>query len=107
MHGCIKHRCALNTGDEIFSFTGPLGRSFEIKKYGTVGLVGGCYGIGAIYPLAKALKECGNKVVCYSEARSRYLLYWNEKLESVADEVRYSTTDGSLGSKGHSHDLLL
>ncbi|NQT76979.1 MAG: sulfide/dihydroorotate dehydrogenase-like FAD/NAD-binding protein [Bacteroidetes bacterium] len=97
---------ALNTGDEIFSFTGPLGRSFEIKKYGTVGLVGGCYGIGAIYPLAKALKECGNKVVCYSEARSRFLLYWNEKLESVADEVRYSTTDGSLGSKGHSHDLL-
>ncbi len=96
----------LNTGDEVYSFSGPLGKPFEIAKFGKVGLVGGCYGIGAIYRAAKALRQAGNEVVSFSEARSRFLLYWNEKLEEASDEVRYSTSDGSLGSKGHAHDLL-
>lgn len=105
--GASTQRLAeLKPGDNIYSFTGPLGNPFEIKKFGTVGLVGGCYGIGGIYQAAKALKEKGNKVICFSEARSKFLLYWNEKLESVSDEVRYSTTDASLGDPGHSHDLL-
>ena len=96
----------LKAGDEIYSFTGPLGMPFEIEKFGRVGLVGGCYGIGGILQAAKALREAGNEVISFSEARSQFLLYWNEKLEEVSDEVRYSTSDGSKGSKGHSHDLL-
>lgn len=96
----------LNSGDKIYSFTGPLGKPFEIAKYGTVALVGGCYGIGAIYQAAKALKKKGNKVISYSEARSSFLLYWNEKLEEVSSEVKFATTDGSLGTKGHAWDVL-
>ena len=96
----------LKPGEEIYSLTGPLGRPFEIEKFGTVALVGGCYGIGGIYPAARALKKKGNKVICYSEARSKFLLYWNDKLEEASDEVRYATADGSLGFKGHSHDQL-
>lgn len=96
----------MNAGDDIYSLTGPLGQPFELKKYGNVCLVGGCYGIGGIYPAARALQEKGNRVVCYSEARSSFLLYWNDKLEGVSDEVRYATADGSLGIKGHAHDLL-
>lgn len=96
----------MQAGDEIYSLTGPLGKSFEIEKYGNVCLVGGCYGIGGIYPAARALRNKGNRVVCYSEARSKFLLYWNEKLEEASDEVRYATADGSLGFKGHAHDLL-
>lgn len=105
--GSSTHRLAeMNPGDEIYSLTGPLGQSFEIGKIGTVGLVGGCYGIGSIYPAARALKKKGNKVICYSEARSKFLLYWNEKLEEVSDEVKYATADGSLGYKGHGAGLL-
>ena len=96
----------LKPGNKLYSITGPLGRPFETGKIGTVGLAGGCYGIGSIYPAARALKKEGNKVICYSEARSKYLLYWNEKLEEVSDEVRYATADGSLGYKGHGADLL-
>ncbi len=96
----------MNAGDEIYSLTGPLGQAFEIKKYGKVALVGGCYGIGGIYPAARALRESGNQVICYSEARSSFLLYWNEKLEQVSNQVRYATADGSLGFKGHAHDEL-
>lgn len=96
----------LSPGEEIYSFTGPLGKPFEVDKFGRVALVGGCYGIGGIYPAARALKEKGNQVISFSEARTSFLLYWNEKLEEVSDEVRYSTSDGSMGFKGHNHDLL-
>jgi ferredoxin--NADP+ reductase len=96
----------LKPGDEIYSLTGPLGKSFDMEKFGSVALVGGCYGIGGIYPAARALKELGNKVICYSEARSNFLLYWDKKLEEISDEVKYATTDASKGFKGHSHDQL-
>jgi len=96
----------LGPGDEIFSLTGPLGQAFEVEKFGRVALVGGCYGIGGIFPAARALKELGNEVVCYSEARSNFLLYWDEKLEAVSDEVKYATTDASKGFKGHANDQL-
>ncbi len=96
----------LNQGDEIYSLTGPLGKAFEMEKFGRVALVGGCYGIGGILPAARALKESGNKVICYSEARSDFLLYWDEKLEEISDEVKYATTDASKGFKGHAHDQL-
>jgi ferredoxin--NADP+ reductase len=96
----------LEPGDEIYSLTGPLGKAFETEKFGRVALVGGCYGIGGIYPAARALKQLGNEVICYSEARSNFLLYWDEKLEEVSDEVRYATTDASKGSRGHAHDRL-
>jgi ferredoxin--NADP+ reductase len=101
-----KELADLRTGDEIYSFSGPLGKPFAIERVGKVGLVGGCYGIGAIFRAAQAFRLAGNEVVSFSEARSKFLLYWNEKLEEVSDEVRYSTSDGSLGSKGHAHDLL-
>jgi ferredoxin--NADP+ reductase len=96
----------LRPGDEIYSLTGPLGKAFEMEKFGSVALVGGCYGIGGIYPAARALKDLGNKVTCYSEARSNFLLYWDEKLEELSDEVKYATTDASKGSRGHAHDRL-
>lgn len=105
--GAATERLArMRAGDSLYSFTGPLGNPFELGTYGAVALVGGCYGIAGIYPLARALKTAGNRVVCYSEARMGFLLYWNEKLESVSDEVRYSTADGSVGFKGHAFDLL-
>jgi ferredoxin--NADP+ reductase len=105
--GASTQRLAeLKTGDFLYSFTGPLGRPMEIKKFGTVALVGGCYGIGGIYPVARALKKKGNKVICFSEARGKFLLYWNDKLEEISDEVRYATVDGSLGIKGHAYDYI-
>jgi ferredoxin--NADP+ reductase len=96
----------LEAGEEIYSLTGPLGKAFDMEKFGRVALVGGCYGIGGIFPAARAFKEHGNEVICYSEARSNFLLYWDEKLETISDEVKYATTDASKGYKGHAHDRL-
>jgi ferredoxin--NADP+ reductase len=96
----------IQPGEEIYSLTGPLGKAFDLDKFGRVALVGGCYGIGGIFPAARALKEQGNEVICYSEARSNFLLYWDEKLEEISNEVKYATTDASKGYKGHAHDRL-
>lgn len=105
--GASTSRMALmEAGEEIYSLTGPLGKAFDFGNYGHVAFVGGCYGIGGIYPAARELKDKGCRVTCYSEARSQFLLYWNEKLEQVSDEIKYSTVDGSLGLKGHAHDFL-
>ena len=53
----------LEAGMSIPTVVGPLGNATEIKKYGTVVCLGGCYGIGSIFPIARALKEKGNKII--------------------------------------------
>jgi len=91
----------LKAGDSIPSYAGPLGNQTEIDRFGTVLLIGGCYGIGSIYPIARALKDAGNTVVALVEARSAYLLYWEDRLKAVTDRVLTITRDGSRGYKGH------
>jgi NAD(P)H-flavin reductase len=93
-------------GENLAHLVGPLGIPFEVKKYGTVYLAGGCYGIGAIVPLAKALKRAGNRVVAVAEARSHYMTYYQEKLSGLADEFVQTTVDGSLNMKGHAVDAI-
>jgi ferredoxin--NADP+ reductase len=87
--------------DTIPTYAGPLGGETEIALFGTVLCIGGCYGIGSIYPIARALKEAGNKVYALLEARSSYLLYWLDKYEQVSEKVVIITRDGTAGYKGH------
>ena len=96
----------MQAGENVYTLVGPLGRPTKIEKVGTVLLGGGCYGLGAIYPLAKAYKEQGNKVIALLEARTYYLIYNEEKIREVADEVIICTSDGSRGIKGHVADSL-
>jgi ferredoxin/flavodoxin---NADP+ reductase len=91
----------LKPGDTIPTFAGPLGRETEIENYGTVLCIGGCYGIGSVYPIARSLKEKGNTVYVLLEARSMYLLYWRARYEKLADRVLEITRDGTSGYKGH------
>jgi ferredoxin--NADP+ reductase len=91
----------LKPGDAIPTFVGPLGKDSAIDRFGTVLLVGGCYGIGSLYPTARALKEAGNKVITLLEARSSFLLFWEDKLLRVSDKMLVITRDGTKGQKGH------
>ncbi len=96
---------SLHSGDEIPTLSGPLGNAMEIDAFGHVVCVGGCYGIASIYPIARALKEKGNRVTVVIEARSSYLLYWQEKLKKVAQRLVIITRDGSQGLPGHINNL--
>ncbi|MBD3189947.1 MAG: sulfide/dihydroorotate dehydrogenase-like FAD/NAD-binding protein [Candidatus Heimdallarchaeota archaeon] len=96
----------MNPGEKFYAVTGPLGLPATINKYGKVVLGGGCYGIGALYPIAKALKEAGNEIYTIIEARSAYLVYYEKELRSVSDEFYVATSDGSRGTYGHVQDVL-
>jgi NAD(P)H-flavin reductase len=98
--GTSTHKLSrLGPGDEIPVFVGPLGRPSDIACFGTVLLAGGCFGIGAIYPLARALKAAGNRVLTVIDVKASYLLYWEEKLRAVSDRVFIASRDTALDSK--------
>lgn len=92
---------SLTAMDQLATVVGPLGNAMEIDHYGKVVCIGGCYGIASIYPIARALKEKGNRVTLIVEARSSYLFYWQKKLKSVSDQLIVITRDGSQGVQGH------
>ncbi len=86
-------------GDCLASVTGPLGLPSEIENYGTVICVGGGVGIAPVFPIARELKHAGNKVVSIIGARNKDLLFWEDKMRSVSDELIVTTDDGSYGRK--------
>ena len=90
----------LNAGEYILNLVGPLGLPSEIEKFGTVVCVGGGVGVAPVFPIARALKQAGNKVISIIGARSRDLLFWEERLRSVSDELTVTTDDGSYARKG-------
>lgn len=101
-----KKIVALRPGDELADVVGPLGQASEIEHYGTVVIVGGGVGIAPIYPIARDLKKAGNRVIAIIGAKSKELLFWEEKLAEAVEEVRIATDDGSVGHKGFVTDLL-
>ncbi len=96
----------LEVGDEVLDFTGPLGEPSEIDNFGTVVMVGGGVGIAPIYPIAKALKKAGNKVISIIGARNKDLLMWENEMGKVSDQLHMATDDGSKGRKGFVTDIL-
>jgi len=97
---------SLNTGDKFLNVAGPLGMPIEIRNYGTVAVVGGGVGIAEVYPIAKALKEAGNKVISILGARTKDLLILEDQMKGISDQTVVATDDGSYGQKGLVTDAL-
>ena len=91
---------AMNVGDELNSVVGPLGKATNIRRFGTV--VCACGGVGAapMLPIARALKDAGNRVVTVLAARNAEVVILQEQLAAASDELIIMTDDGSLGQKG-------
>ena len=101
-----KKLAQLNVGDELVDIVGPLGKPTDIKKYGTVVCVAGGYGAAPCYLISKALKEAGNKVYMISGARTKDLLFWEDKMKTASTELYLTTDDGSYGIKGFGTTVL-
>ncbi len=99
---------AMNVGDEVLDFVGPLGRPTDIENYGTVMLVGGGVGIAPVLPIAKALKEAGNHVVSVIGSRCDELLILEDEMREASSELYITTDDGSCsyGIKGFVTDKI-
>ncbi|HAS55011.1 MAG: ferredoxin-NADP reductase [Nitrospirae bacterium GWC2_57_13] len=95
-----KEMSLMEPGDEILDLCGPLGNPTHIEQVGKVILVGGGFGVAPLYPIARAFRAAGNKVVCAMGARSRDLLVYEKEMESVCSRVLVATDDGSKGMKG-------
>jgi len=93
------HLGAMEVGDELASLTGPLGNPTEIENYGTVICAAGGLCIALVFPIARALREAGNYVISIIGARNKELLFWEDKIRSVSDELIVCTDDGSYGRK--------
>lgn len=90
----------LNSGDRILDLVGPLGLPSEMENFGTVVCVGGGVGVAPVFPIARALKQAGNTVITIMGARSKDLLFWEDRLRSVSDELIVTTDDGTYARKG-------
>lgn len=97
---------SLKQGDKFANVAGPLGTPVEIKNYGTVAVVGGGVGIAEVYPIARAFKQAGNRVVSVLGARTKSLLILEEEMRAVSDVTVCATDDGSHGQKGMVTDAL-
>ncbi len=101
-----KKLAALEPGDEIADIVGPLGQPTHIKNYGTAVCIAGGYGAAPCYLIAKALKEAGNKVYMITGARTKDLIFWQDKMKDACTELFITTDDGSLGEKGFGTQVL-
>lgn len=97
---------ALKVDDMILDVLGPLGNPSDVKNYGSVCVIGGGVGTASAYPIARAFKEAGNKVISIVGAKTAGLLILEDEMEKVSDELFISTDDGSKGLKGFVSDAL-
>jgi ferredoxin--NADP+ reductase len=59
--------------------------------------VRGGFAIAPIYPIARALQDAGNTVLSTVGVRTRELLFWEDRMRTVSDELVVCTNDGSYG----------
>lgn len=92
--------CALEVGDTFLDFAGPLGLAVPLPDEGHAVLIGGGFGTGAVFPLARELRSRGVRVSSIVGARTRDLVILDDLLATESDDVYLCTNDGSQGYRG-------
>jgi NAD(P)H-flavin reductase len=101
-----KQLAKLSAGDFLEDFVGPLGTPSDIRKLGTVVLVGGGIGVAPLYPQAIAYTEADNKVISIIGARNKDLLILEDEMRKASSELYIATDDGSKGHHGFVTDIM-
>jgi ferredoxin--NADP+ reductase len=96
----------MNINDSVFAIAGPLGKHFHIEKYGNAVIIGGGVGVPAIFPIARALRDAGNKITSIMGFRSKENIILENEMKTVSDKVIIATNDGSFGARGLVTDVL-
>jgi NAD(P)H-flavin reductase len=94
-----RQLASLGAGDMIADFVGPLGLPTHVENFGTVAMVAGGVGVAVITPIARAMKQKGNRVISIMGARTKNLIFWEEELRSASDQLIVVTDDGSYVRK--------
>ncbi len=101
-----RELAALEVGDEVLDIAGPLGTPTHIERFGHVVCIGGGVGIAPAYPIAKGMKLAGNRVTSLISARSANLLFLEEEMRCISDELVVATDDGTKGFHGFPTQIL-
>lgn len=94
-------------GSDIFTIVGPLGRASELmevpeadRKNLHILFVAGGVGTAPVYPQAKWCHENGIACDCVLGARTKDLIFFEDKMREVVDNLYIMTDDGSYGEHG-------
>lgn len=99
--------CAMNEGDSLLSFAGPLGHpsefvyeNLEELRNKHILFIAGGVGTAPVYPQVKWLNEQGVKADVIVGAKNKDLLILTKEMSEVAGNLYITTDDGSEGFKG-------
>ena len=104
-----ERRMALNEGDALEDFVGPLGCPSELceeenleetRKKKIVFIAGGL-GTAPVYPQVKWLHEHGIDADVIMGSRTKDLLFYMDEMKAVAGNVYVCTDDGTYGFHGN------
>ena len=98
--GATMELNALNAGDSLVDFVGPLGTPSKLEGLKKVAVVGGGVGCAIAYPVLKKFHDDGAEVHAIVGFRSEDLVILEEDFKKSSDKLIVCTDDGSYGRKG-------
>ncbi len=104
--GTTRRLNALEAGDCIEDFVGPLGRPTETEGLKKVAVVGGGVGCAIALPVAEKLFSQGCEVHSVVGFRNRDLVILEDEFRKVSAKYVLMSDDGSVGEKGLVTDAL-
>ena len=91
---------AMQEGEAICDFVGPLGVATHTEGLRKVAVVGGGVGCAIAYPVTKKLHEQGATVHAVVGFRNKDLVILEDEFRAASDRLVMMTDDGSCGEKG-------
>ena len=91
---------AMQEGEAICDFVGPLGVATHTEGLRKVAVVGGGVGCAIAYPVTKKLHEQGATVHAVVGFRNKDLVILEDEFRAASDRLVMMTDDGSYGEKG-------
>lgn len=92
---------ALNKGDYIQDFVGPLGKATETAGIKKVCIVGGGVGCAIAMPVAEEFHRLGAEVVSIIGFRNKDIVILEDEFKACSDKLFVMTDDGSYGQHGN------
>lgn len=92
---------ALNKGDYIEDFVGPLGKATETAGIKKVCIVGGGVGCAIAMPVAEEFHRLGAEVVSIIGFRNKDIVILEDAFKACSDKLFVMTDDGSYGQHGN------
>ncbi|MCX5700180.1 MAG: hypothetical protein NTZ63_01365 [Candidatus Omnitrophica bacterium] len=77
----------INEGDAISELFGPLGQMSKIEKLGEVYFIADDNGLTGSYPILKALKAHGNRIISIIETQDKPRCLLEDKIREVSSEL--------------------